>query len=42
VSLGIAPERLTTISYGEELPICQEETEDCWARNRRVHFAVLS
>jgi peptidoglycan-associated lipoprotein len=42
VSLGIAPERLTTISYGEELPLCQEETEDCWARNRRVHFAVLS
>jgi peptidoglycan-associated lipoprotein len=42
VSLGIAAERLTTISYGEELSLCQEETEDCWARNRRVHFAVLS
>lgn len=42
VSLGISPERLTTISYGEELPVCQEESEDCWSRNRRVHFAVLS
>lgn len=42
VSLGIASERLTTISYGEELSVCQDETEDCWARNRRVHFAVLS
>jgi len=42
VSLGIAAERLTTISYGEELPLCQEDTESCWARNRRVHFAVLS
>src|SRR5262245_16729393 len=42
VSLGIPAERLTTISYGEELPLCQEETEQCWARNRRVHFAVLS
>lgn len=42
VSLGISGERLTTISYGEELPVCQEETEDCFARNRRVHFVVLS
>jgi peptidoglycan-associated lipoprotein len=42
VSLGIAGERLTTISYGEELPVCQDETEDCWTRNRRVHFVVLS
>ena len=42
VSLGIAAERLTTISYGEELSLCQDETETCWARNRRVHFAVLS
>ena len=41
VALGIAADRLTTISYGEELPLCQEHTEDCWQRNRRVHFVVL-
>lgn len=41
VSLGISAARLTTISYGEELPVCREETEGCWARNRRVHFALL-
>ena len=38
VALGIGRERMTTISYGEELPICQEETEECWSRNRRAHF----
>lgn len=40
VDLGIGRERMTTISYGEELPICFEATEDCWARNRRAHFVV--
>jgi peptidoglycan-associated lipoprotein len=42
VALGVAGDRLSTISYGEELPLCTEHTEDCWARNRRVHFAVVS
>ena len=38
---GIAVDRISTISYGKELPLCQEESEDCWARNRRVHFVIL-
>jgi len=38
VDLGVGRDRMTTISYGEELPICQEETEACWSRNRRAHF----
>jgi len=37
---GIAKSRMTTISYGEERPLCTEETEDCWAKNRRAHFLV--
>jgi peptidoglycan-associated lipoprotein len=41
VSNGIAADRISTISYGEELPLCQEETDTCWARNRRVHFVIL-
>ena len=41
-SLGISSERLSTISYGEELPLCRESTEDCWRQNRRVHFLVLT
>jgi peptidoglycan-associated lipoprotein len=41
VGQGIAAERISTISYGKELPLCQEESETCWARNRRVHAVVL-
>lgn len=41
VSLGIAADRMTTISYGEELPLCTEHNEECWARNRRAHFVLL-
>jgi peptidoglycan-associated lipoprotein len=40
-SQGIGAERISTISYGEELPLCQEESETCWARNRRVHAVIL-
>jgi peptidoglycan-associated lipoprotein len=40
VSLGVDPSRLKTVSYGKEVPLCQESGEDCWARNRRAHFAV--
>lgn len=39
-TLGIAPDRMSTISYGKELPLCTEHTDDCWAENRRDHFAV--
>ena len=41
VGQGVAVDRISTISYGKELPLCQEESEDCWARNRRVHFVIL-
>jgi len=40
VDLGIAASRLTTISYGEERPLCMQQTEECWAKNRRGHFVV--
>lgn len=39
-TLGIAANRLSTISYGEEIPVCKEKTEACWARNRRARFVV--
>jgi peptidoglycan-associated lipoprotein len=41
VGQGISADRISTISYGEELPLCQEETESCWARNRRAHSVIL-
>jgi peptidoglycan-associated lipoprotein len=39
-TLGIGPDRLSTISYGKELPQCTEQSEDCWQKNRRDHFVV--
>jgi peptidoglycan-associated lipoprotein len=33
---GIDSSRFTTISYGEDRPVCREKTESCWARNRRA------
>jgi len=41
VGQGVAADRLSTISYGKELPLCQDESEECWARNRRVHGVIL-
>ena len=40
VSRGIQAERMNTLSYGKERPVCQEHTEACWAKNRRAHFLV--
>ena len=40
VTLGIAPDRISTISYGEEIPACIESGENCWRQNRRVRFIV--
>src|SRR3989454_8990187 len=42
VTLGIPTQRLSTISYGKELPVCREGTEACWQKNRRDRFAVQS
>lgn len=40
VSYGVRPEQLTTISYGEEIPVDPADSETAYAKNRRVHFAV--
>ncbi len=38
--LNVNPQRLHTVSYGEEMPVCAEATEECWALNRRAEFLV--
>ena len=42
VYLGISPDRLETMSYGEEKPSCSEATESCWSKNRRDDFTITS
>ena len=39
VSLGVSADRLKTISYGKERPVCTESNESCYQRNRRAHFS---
>lgn len=39
-ALGIAPERIRTVSYGEERPLDPGQTEGAWAKNRRCHFLI--
>jgi peptidoglycan-associated lipoprotein len=40
VSLGVPADRLRTVSYGKEVALCSEKSEECWARNRRAHSTV--
>jgi len=40
VKSGVAESRITTISYGEEQPLCMQRSESCWYRNRRGHFGA--
>ena len=40
--LGIASNRMIVISKGEETPLCTEEAEPCWQRNRRGHFIITA
>ena len=40
VKSGVAESRITTISYGEEQPLCMQQSESCWYRNRRGHFGA--
>ncbi|HEX7125509.1 MAG TPA: peptidoglycan-associated lipoprotein Pal [Thermodesulfobacteriota bacterium] len=42
VSLGIARERIQTISYGKERPADPGQNEAAWAKNRRAHFVVVT
>ena len=40
VSQGIAADRISLVSFGEERPECSEHVETCWVRNRRAEFLI--
>jgi peptidoglycan-associated lipoprotein len=42
VSLGIAPDRVRTVSYGKEFPFDPAHTESAWSKNRRGHFVITA
>ncbi|HNQ35702.1 MAG TPA: peptidoglycan-associated lipoprotein Pal [bacterium] len=41
VTLGIAPDRVTTLSFGESWPFDPEHNEKAWALNRRGEFKIV-
>lgn len=41
VQMGIAPARIATVSYGEEMPLDKRSNEAGWARNRRAETKIL-
>jgi peptidoglycan-associated lipoprotein len=40
LDMGIEAYRMSTVSYGEERPLCDERDEECWATNRRAAFII--
>ncbi|HEX2342542.1 MAG TPA: peptidoglycan-associated lipoprotein Pal [Vicinamibacterales bacterium] len=42
ISLGIAADRLRTISYGKEFPFDPLHSESAWSKNRRAHFVITA
>ena len=42
VERGVAEGRIETTSFGEERPMCTENDEGCWSRNRRDEFEITA
>lgn len=40
VAQGVASDRITIVSFGEERPLCKDHNEGCWSQNRRDMFLV--
>jgi len=42
VSLGIAADKVKTVSYGKEFPFDAGHDESAWSKNRRAHFVITA
>ena len=40
IQLGVPADKLKSVSYGKERPVCNEADEACYQKNRRAHFAA--
>jgi peptidoglycan-associated lipoprotein len=40
VGMGVPSDRIRTLSYGKERPVCTESDEACWQKNRRGQFVM--
>lgn len=41
VNNGVDPKNIKVVSYGESKPKCNEQTPQCWRKNRRVDFILV-
>jgi peptidoglycan-associated lipoprotein len=42
VGVGISANQLRVISYGKEKQVCDEHSEGCWQKNRRIHILAMA
>ncbi len=40
ITMGIPKVQLTIVSFGKDRPVCTENTESCWQKNRRAHVTA--
>ncbi len=41
IEMGVSPDRITTITYGEERPADPGHNEEAWQKNRRAEFVAV-
>lgn len=41
-TLGVASSRLSTVTFGEEKPVCSGHNEGCWWKNRRGETEIVA
>jgi len=39
-TMGVPGPQLAVVSYGKERPVCTDESEGCWQKNRRAHVTA--
>lgn len=42
MDMGVGSDRMSTVSYGEEMPLDPSNNEDAWAMNRRAQFIITN
>jgi peptidoglycan-associated lipoprotein len=42
VQVGIPGDQLGVVSYGKEKPICNDQDEGCYQKNRRIHIVAMA
>jgi peptidoglycan-associated lipoprotein len=40
VKAGVPADKILTGAFGEARPVCNQSTEDCWQRDRRVEVLM--